>query len=98
MQLLRAARHGICLGEAAIGGPQMLAIPRRLNHFVFGIIQSGLTCAIAAAISNYSFMTQGSFVQHWLTSWLLSWLAMLPVVVMAAPAIRWLTELLLQDG
>jgi disulfide bond formation protein DsbB len=32
----------------------MLGIPRRFGHFVFGVIQSGLTCAIAAAIALWS--------------------------------------------
>ena len=30
----------------------MFGIPRRYAHFVFGIIQSGLTSAIAAAIGT----------------------------------------------
>jgi hypothetical protein len=72
----------------------MLAIPRRHDHFVFGIIQSGLTCAIAAAIASYPFMANGSFIEHWIRAWLLSWLMMLPVVILAAPAIRRLADML----
>jgi Protein of unknown function (DUF2798) len=72
----------------------MLAIPRRHDHFVFGIIQSGLTCAIAAAIASYPFMANGSFMEHWIRAWLLSWLMMLPVVILAAPAIRRLADML----
>ena len=30
----------------------MFAIPRRFSHFVFGIIQSGLTCFIAVGIAS----------------------------------------------
>lgn len=57
-------------------------IPRRFSHFVFGVLQSGLTCLIAAGIASYP------SIQHWIISWLISWGAMLPVVVLAAPAIR----------
>ena len=67
---------------------EMLGIPRRYSHFVFGFIQSGLTCAIAAAIASFPLVTSGNFVVHWLQSWLFSWLLMLPVVLFAAPVIR----------
>jgi hypothetical protein len=63
-------------------------IPARYSHFVFGVLQSGLTCAIAAAIACEPFFYQGKFVSHWLRSWLLSWLTMFPVVLIAAPVIR----------
>ncbi len=74
-----------------------LRIPRRYSHFVFGIIQSGVTCAIAAAIASYPLLSEGSFVWHWLQSWALAWLFMLPVVVFAAPSIRKLTYVLTSD-
>jgi hypothetical protein len=78
----------------------MLRIPRRHGHFVFGVIQSGLTCALAAAIASYPFVAHGGFIAHWIAAWLLSWLMMLPVVILAAPAIRRLTDMLTQtpDG
>ena len=66
----------------------MSGIPRRYSHFVYGTIQSGLTCAIAAAIASFPFTNSGGFLLHWLQSWLFSWLIMLPVVLFAAPAIR----------
>lgn len=66
----------------------MSGIPRRYSHFVYGAIQSGLTCAIAAAIASLPLMSSGGFLLHWLQSWMFSWLAMLPVVLFAAPAIR----------
>jgi len=37
----------------------MLGIPRRFSHFVYGFIQSGLTCAIAAAIASFPFLAGG---------------------------------------
>jgi hypothetical protein len=70
----------------------MLKISSRYSHFVYGVFQSGLTCAIAAAIASAPFAERGVFIQHWLGSWSISWLAMLPVVVTAAPFIRKLVE------
>ncbi|TXC79043.1 DUF2798 domain-containing protein [Paraburkholderia azotifigens] len=70
----------------------MLKISSRYTHFVFGVLQAGLTSAIAAAIASISFLKGGMFVSHWLTSWGISWLTMLPLVVTAAPFIRKLAE------
>lgn len=75
----------------------MLGIPRRFSHFVYGIIQSCLTCALAAAIASLPFLGTGSFTWHWLRSWLLAWLMMLPVVLLAAPAVRGLTRLVTRE-
>jgi hypothetical protein len=72
----------------------MLRIPGRLSHFVYGVIQSGLTCAIAAAIASLTFLEEGTFLVHWLRSWGLAWLTMLPIVVFAAPFIQILTNIL----
>ncbi|MBR1152470.1 DUF2798 domain-containing protein [Bradyrhizobium sp. JYMT SZCCT0428] len=66
----------------------MLGIPRRYSHFVYGFIQSGLTCAIAAAIASFPLVGSGHFVMHWLQAWLFAWILMLPVVLFAAPVIR----------
>ena len=66
----------------------MLGIPRRYSHFVFGVIQSGLTSLIAAAIASYPLWGSGRFFHNWILAWLVSWVVMLPAVVFAAPAIR----------
>jgi hypothetical protein len=66
----------------------MLVIPRHYAHFVFAVIQSGLTSAIAAAIASLPLLDDGTFFLHWLKSWLLAWAIMVPVVLTAAPAIR----------
>ena len=65
-----------------------IRIPRRHGHFVFGVIQSGLTCLVAAGIASYPDTGTARFIEHWLASWLISWLTMLPVVLLAAPVIR----------
>ena len=76
----------------------MLRIPRRFSHFVFGFIQSGLTCAVAAAIASVPFLTAGTFAAHWLQSWMIAWITMTPIVLFAAPAIRNLTHILTREG
>ena len=72
----------------------MLPIPRRHAHFVFGVIQSGLTSAIAAGVASTPFLAEGGFLSNWLRAWVVSWALMLPVVLFAAPAIRKLSHLL----
>ena len=66
----------------------MPKIPKRHRHYVFGVIQSGITCAIAAGIASLPFYADGSFASHWLRAYLFSWVVMLPVVVIAAPVVR----------
>jgi hypothetical protein len=75
----------------------MLGIPRRYSHFVFGVIQSGLTSLIAAAIASFSLWGSGRFFHNWILSWLISWVMMLPAVVFAAPAIQSLALALTRD-
>lgn len=75
----------------------MLRIPRRFSHFVYGVIQSCLTCALAAAIASLPFLATGSFALHWVQSWLLAWVLMLPIVLLAAPAIRRLTRFVTRE-
>jgi len=75
----------------------MLHIPRKYSHFVFGVIQAGLTSLIAAGIASFSYPTLKQFAVHWLTSWLVAWAAMLPVVLFAAPGIRRLANALTRD-
>ena len=70
----------------------MPAIPRRYSHFVFGVIQSGLTCVVTASIASIPFLSEGTFLAHAGRAWLIAWAVMLPVVIIAAPAIRRLVE------
>jgi hypothetical protein len=65
----------------------MLGIPRRYAHFVFGVIQSGLTSAIASGIASTAFLGTGKFLSNWIISWLEAWALMLPLVLFAAPLI-----------
>jgi hypothetical protein len=69
----------------------MLRIPRRHAHFVFGVIQSRLTSAIAAGIASIG---DPDFLPYWLGSWLIAWVTMIPIVLLAAPLIRRLVQAL----
>ena len=73
----------------------MFAIPRRYSHFVFAVIQSGLTSLIAAGIASLPVVTVGQFLTHWAISLIISWMMMLPVVVLADLALLFLFSLAL---
>jgi hypothetical protein len=75
----------------------MFAIPRRYSHFVFGVIQSGLTSLIAAGVASLSATATGHYLWNWLASWLISWVVMSPVVLLAAPIIRSLSVVLTRE-
>lgn len=68
----------------------MPALSSRHAHLVFGVMQSGLTTGVATAVA--SFTTPDDFLRHWLGAWVAAWLLVLPVVVLAAPALRRLSE------
>ena len=72
----------------------MFAISRRHSHFVFAVVQAGLTSLIAAGIASLPVVTISQFLLHWLLSWIISWVMILPIVVLAAPLIRSLSFLL----
>ena len=49
---------------------------------------------VAAAIASSHLIWIGGFFWHWLQSWAVAWIVMLPVVIVAAPAILRLSELM----
>ena len=69
-----------------------LRVPRRYTHFLFGIIQSGLTCFVASGIGSLPLLEEGEFLESWLIAWLVAWATMLPIVILAAPLIRRIVE------
>jgi Protein of unknown function (DUF2798) len=75
----------------------MLKIPRRHSHYIYAVIQSGLTTAIAAAIASVPLLEGRSFLVHWLISWMVAWTMMTPIVLLAAPVIRDLTYFLTHE-
>ena len=76
----------------------MPRIPRKYGYFVFGVIQSGLTSAIAAGVASVPFLGTFAFVENWLGSWLVAWMTTIPIVILAAPAIRRLVLGLTNDS
>jgi hypothetical protein len=75
----------------------MLKIPRRHSHYIYAVIQSGLTTAIAAAVASVPFLEGRSFLVHCLYSWVVALVMMMPIVLLAAPAIRSLTYFLTHE-
>jgi hypothetical protein len=74
-----------------------MSIPKRYSHFIFGLIQSGFTCAIAAAIASAPFTHNGNFISHWLKSWIIAWATMIPFVLLATPLIRRAVDVLTRE-
>jgi membrane protein implicated in regulation of membrane protease activity len=66
-----------------------MKIHHRHSHLIFGIIQSGITSAIASAVATFS---SGSSLVHWAGSWAVAWITMLPIVIFAAPVIKRLVD------
>ena len=56
-----------------------------LRFFVFAVLQSGITTAIATAVASAG---MPNAVAHWLQSWWVAWATMIPVVLIAAPVLR----------
>ena len=67
----------------------MSPLPSRYAPLVYGIIQAGITSAIAAAVATYKIMGLGmDFLMQWGAAWLVAWATMIPVVVLVAPLIQ----------
>lgn len=75
----------------------MPRITRRYRQQVLGLFQSAITCAVATLIAIPKGMNLGAFVLHWSSSWLVAWLSLVPVVLLAAPWIRRLADLIVED-
>lgn len=65
-------------------------IPQSYEHYLFGIMQSAIICAVATGITT--FRTGGhadkNMLLEWFYSWGVAWLFMLPVVIFFAPFLR----------
>jgi hypothetical protein len=71
---------------------------RRYAHFVFGVLQSGLTSLVASGFGSLPLVGSNTFLSSWLMAWGLSWLVMLPLVLVAAPFLRKASTLLTRDS
>jgi hypothetical protein len=64
-------------------------IPRRFAPMIYGVMQAGITSAIATAIAIQKIgATDEPLIGQWFTAWLLAWLTMLPVVIFISPFIQ----------
>jgi hypothetical protein len=63
-------------------------ISDRYSHFIFSVVQSGITCAVAAAISTAQASTGGDLLKQWFHAFIVSWGVMVPIVIVAAPLVR----------
>lgn len=70
-----------------------MKIPRRFSGYCYGIIQSGITTSVAAAVATHRAAGFNSdAILLWLHNWLQAWLLMLPVVVGISPLIQRLVD------
>jgi hypothetical protein len=65
-------------------------IPQSYEHYLFGIMQSAITFAVATGITTFrTGNPTGSYMLlEWFYSWGVSWLIMLPVVIFFTPFLR----------
>lgn len=67
----------------------MRRVPLHYTPYLFAVIQAGLTTGIATAIATYHAVPLGTtFFLRWFASWAFSWVALVPIVILAAPAIQ----------
>lgn len=77
----------------------MRKIPLRYASYVYGVIQAGITTAVATAIATLQMGDNGEpLMLRWATSWLLAWMTMLPVVILVAPMIQRAVASITDDG
>ncbi|HWV10092.1 DUF2798 domain-containing protein [Pseudomonas sp. GD03944] len=75
----------------------MIRLSRRHGHYLFGVVQSAITCAVAAAVASGPVFPVERFIAHWSSAWLVSWLMMVPVVLLIAPWLRRLVDRLTDE-
>ncbi len=74
-------------------------IPQRFAPLTYGIIQSGITAAVASGIATFQALGFNQLaLGAWLVAWVLAWIAMLPVVILVSPLIQRAVLKLTQDA
>jgi hypothetical protein len=71
--------------EASMRFPR---IPEQYGHFVFAVLQAGITTGLTAAVAAWSITRDLHFGALWLRSWRFSQVPILAVVLTAAYPIR----------
>ncbi|MDR7040457.1 choline-glycine betaine transporter [Methylobacterium sp. BE186] len=75
----------------------MPPIARQHAHYVFAVLQSGITTLISSGIASAPLAGEDRFLTHWLWAWAIAWSFMIPIVVVAAPTIRRVATALTAD-
>jgi hypothetical protein len=71
-----------------------MKLPAFLEPFVFGALLSGLMSFIVSGIATCNAVGfVPTFTMQWLESWLFAWAVAFPTVLIVAPAVRRLTQL-----
>jgi peptidoglycan/LPS O-acetylase OafA/YrhL len=64
-------------------------LPYRYAPYAYGVLQAAITTAVATAIAIYPLAHSAmEFIERWMLAWVIAWLAMVPVVLLAAPIIQ----------
>ena len=64
-------------------------LPYRYAPYAYGVLQAAITTAVATAIAIYPLAHSAmEFIERWMLARVLAWLAMVPVVLVAAPIIQ----------
>jgi hypothetical protein len=64
-------------------------LPYRYAPYAYGVLQAAITTAVATAIAIYPLAhSVMEFMERWMLAWVIAWLAMVPVVLLAAPIIQ----------
>lgn len=71
-------------------------LPERYGHFVYGMLQSGVTTGVATGIATVREFGNGVDFAKWGQSWVASWALMVPIVIFAAPFIQRLTLVIIR--
>jgi hypothetical protein len=69
-----------------------MKIPHQFSHYIFGVLQSGVTCAVASGITVFGAANSENKFFDWLIAWSMSWITMLPVIFLIAPILRQTVE------
>ena len=64
-------------------------VPKRLEHFTFCLLLSGMMSFIISGLATMlSLGLSPAFPREWLTTWIPSWAVAFPAVLVLAPLVR----------
>lgn len=74
-------------------------IPRKYEHYLFGLVLSGLMSFVVSGISTLRAVGLiDGFLHLWIGGWLTAWLVAFPVVLFVAPLARRLVQRVLEPA